>query len=176
MVSVGDKTTALKAGDTVVYSKFGIGVTDLQIKGEEFAVLKEEDILGVFPSSGATAADVGKLRPLLDRVLVQVAESKAQSKGGVLLPESAKEKPAVGTVIAVGGGKKDEPMKLAPGDKVVYFKYAGVHQKPRACPHAAAFSSPLTRSPAPPVSGDKMVDDKGTEYVVLHQNDCLGTL
>ena len=126
MVSVGDKTTALKVGDTVVYSKFGIGCTDLQIKGEEFAVLKEEDILGVFPSSGATAADVGKLRPLLDRVLVQVAESKAQSKGGVLLPESAKEKPAVGTVIAVGAGKKDEPMKLAPGDKVVYFKYAGV--------------------------------------------------
>jgi hypothetical protein len=56
VVSVGDKASALKAGDTVVYSKFGIGVTDLQIKGEEFAVLKEEDILGVFPSSGAPSA------------------------------------------------------------------------------------------------------------------------
>jgi chaperonin GroES len=91
---------------------------------------------------------VGKLRPLFDRVLVQVAESKAQTRGGVLLPESAKEKPAVGTVVAAGPGKKDEPMKLKPGDKVVYFKYAG----------------------------DKMQDDKGNEFVVLHQNDCLGTL
>ena len=54
VVSVGDKTSALKAGDTVVYSKFGIGVTDLEIKGEEYAVLKEEDIIGTFPASGAT--------------------------------------------------------------------------------------------------------------------------
>ena len=53
VVSVGDKTSALKAGDTVVYSKFGIGVTDLEIKGEEYAVLKEEDIIGTFPKSGA---------------------------------------------------------------------------------------------------------------------------
>ena len=55
VVSVGDKTSALKAGDTVVYSKFGIGVTDLEIKGEEYAVLKEEDIIGTFPKSGAPA-------------------------------------------------------------------------------------------------------------------------
>jgi chaperonin GroES len=58
-VSVGDKATALKAGDTVVYSKFGIGVTDLQIKGEEYAVLKEEDIIGTFPSSGAPTCTAG---------------------------------------------------------------------------------------------------------------------
>ena len=56
VVSVGDKTSALKAGDTVVYSKFGIGVTDLEIKGEEYAVLKEEDIIGTFPKSGAPAS------------------------------------------------------------------------------------------------------------------------
>ncbi len=91
---------------------------------------------------------MGKLKPLFDRVLVQVAEVKAATKGGVLLPESAKEKPAVGTVVAAGPGKKDEEMKLSVGDKVVYFKYAG----------------------------DKMVDDKGVEYVVLHQNDVLGRL
>jgi hypothetical protein len=53
VVSVGDKAESLKAGDTVVYSKFGIGVTDLEIKGEEYAVLKEEDIIGTFPKSGA---------------------------------------------------------------------------------------------------------------------------
>jgi hypothetical protein len=53
VVSVGDKAAALKPGDTVVYSKFGIGVTDLEIKGEEYAVLKEEDIIGTFPRSGA---------------------------------------------------------------------------------------------------------------------------
>ena len=52
-MSVGEKTSALKVGDTVVYSKFGIGVTDLEIKGEEYAVLREEDIIGTFPSSGA---------------------------------------------------------------------------------------------------------------------------
>lgn len=144
-MSLGDKATSLKVGDTVVYSKFGIGVTDLSIKGEEFAVLKEEDIIGTFPHSGATAADVASLKPLFDRVLVRVAEAKTSTKGGVLLPESAKEKPLVGVVVAVGPGKEKEPMRLAPvrhaetftgsmwltlfdawqGDKVVYFKYAG---------------------------------------------------
>jgi co-chaperonin GroES (HSP10) len=74
VVSIGDKCVSVKVGDTVVYSKFGIGVTDLEIKGEEFAVLKEEDIIGVFPTGGAaaTASDVASLRPLFDRVLVKV--------------------------------------------------------------------------------------------------------
>jgi len=148
VVSVGDKCSALKAGDTVVSSKFGIGVTDLEIRGEEYAVLKEEDIIGTFPASGASAADVGKLQPLFDRVLVRVAEAKAATKGGVLLPESAKEKPVVGTVVAAGPGKKDEPMALKAGDSVVYFKYAG----------------------------DKMMDDKGVEFIVLHASDVLGKI
>ena len=148
-MSIGDKCVSVKVGDTVVYSKFGIGVTDLEIKGEEFAVLKEEDIIGTFPTTGAaTAADVASLQPLFDRVLVKVAEAKTATKGGVLLPESAKEKPVVGEVLAVGPGKEKEDMKLVVGDKVVYFRYGG----------------------------DKMMDDKGNEYVVLHQGDVLGKL
>ena len=138
-MSIGDKCVSVKVGDTVVYSKFGIGVTDLEIKGEEFAVLKEEDIIGTFPTGGAaaTASDVATLQPLFDRVLVKVAEAKAATKGGVLLPESAKEKPVVGEVLAAGPGKEKEDMKLARGDKVVYFRYGG----------------------------DKMMDDQGAEYV-----------
>ena len=53
-MAVGDKAVSLKVGDTVVYSKFGIGVTDLIMKDAEYAVLREEDVIGTFPSSGAT--------------------------------------------------------------------------------------------------------------------------
>lgn len=123
---MGKGCKTLKVGDTVVYSKWGIGVTDLAMQGDEYAVIREMDIIGTFPSSGAracaarrlptvfsqlrpvpppvprsiahpgpapnprspgaTAADVAKLTPLFDRVLVRVAEAADTSKGGVLLP------------------------------------------------------------------------------------------
>lgn len=69
-------------------------------------------------------ADV-KLTPLADRVLVKPAEAETKTAGGIIIPDSAKEKPQRGTVVAVGNGKKDEPMTVKVGDTVLYGKYAG---------------------------------------------------
>jgi chaperonin GroES len=65
------------------------------------------------------------IKPLADRVVVkpQVAEDK--TKSGLIIPDSAKEKPQKGEVLAVGPGKKDEPTELKVGDSVLYGKYAG---------------------------------------------------
>ncbi|MEO5673953.1 MAG: co-chaperone GroES [Chitinophagales bacterium] len=65
------------------------------------------------------------LKPLADRVLVQAAEAEEKTKGGIIIPDTAKEKPQKGKVIAVGTGKKDEPMTVKSGDTVLYGKYAG---------------------------------------------------
>ena len=65
------------------------------------------------------------LKPLADRVLVQPAEAEQKTKGGIIIPDTAKEKPQKGKVIAVGTGKKDEPMTVKTGDTVLYGKYAG---------------------------------------------------
>lgn len=65
------------------------------------------------------------LKPLADRVLVQAAAAEEKTKGGIIIPDTAKEKPQKGKVIAVGGGKKDEPMTVKAGDTVLYGKYSG---------------------------------------------------
>ena len=65
------------------------------------------------------------LKPLADRVLVQPADAEEKTKGGIIIPDTAKEKPQKGKVIAVGTGKKDEPMTVKAGDTVLYGKYAG---------------------------------------------------
>lgn len=66
-----------------------------------------------------------KLQPLADRVLVEPAAAETKTAGGIIIPDTAKEKPQKGTVIAVGGGKKDEPLTVKAGDTVLYGKYAG---------------------------------------------------
>jgi len=66
-----------------------------------------------------------KLKPLADRVLVEAAAAEEKTAGGIIIPDTAKEKPQKGKVIAVGGGKKDEPMTVKVGDSVLYGKYAG---------------------------------------------------
>jgi chaperonin GroES len=66
-----------------------------------------------------------KIRPLADRVLVEAAQAEQKTAGGIIIPDTAKEKPQRGTVIAVGAGKKDEPMTVKVGDNVLYGKYAG---------------------------------------------------
>ncbi len=71
-----------------------------------------------------------KLQPLGDRVVVQPSAEEDVTKGGIILPDTAKEKPQRGTVIAVGPGRLDEegkriPMEVKKGDKVIYSKYAG---------------------------------------------------
>lgn len=68
---------------------------------------------------------MSKIQPLADRVLVQPAAAEEKTVGGIIIPDSAKEKPLRGTVLAVGNGTKDEPMILKEGDQVLYGKYAG---------------------------------------------------
>ena len=65
------------------------------------------------------------IKPLADRVLVEAKEAETKTASGLYIPDSAKEKPQQGTVVAVGNGKKDEPMELCVGDTVLYGKYAG---------------------------------------------------
>lgn len=151
VVSIGPDASELKEGATVLYSKFGIGVTDFRMGDDEYCMLKESDVIGTFPKSGASASDIKDIQPCGDRVLLLVQKAEEQTAGGVLLPEAAKEQPVVGTVVRVGPGKKDEDgelkkVGLASGDKVIYFKYAG----------------------------DKMQDDEGVDYVVIHETDILG--
>jgi chaperonin GroES len=66
-----------------------------------------------------------KVKPLADRVLVKPADAEEKTAGGIIIPDSAKEKPLKGEVIAVGNGTKDEEMLLKEGDQVLYGKYAG---------------------------------------------------
>ncbi len=68
---------------------------------------------------------MAKIQPLADRVLVQPAAAEEKTVGGIIIPDSAKEKPLRGMVLAVGNGTKDEPMILKQGDQVLYGKYAG---------------------------------------------------
>ncbi len=68
---------------------------------------------------------MSKIQPLADRVLVQPAAAEEKTIGGIIIPDSAKEKPLRGAVLAVGNGTKDEPMILKQGDQVLYGKYSG---------------------------------------------------
>ena len=65
------------------------------------------------------------MKPLADRVVVEAAAAEEKTAGGIIIPDTAKEKPQRGTVMAVGTGKKDEPMTCKVGDTVLYGKYAG---------------------------------------------------
>ncbi|MCC6182386.1 MAG: co-chaperone GroES [Bacteroidia bacterium] len=65
------------------------------------------------------------VKPLADRVLVEPAPAETKTAGGLIIPDTAKEKPMKGKVIAVGNGKKDEPMTVKVGDTVLYGKYSG---------------------------------------------------
>jgi len=70
-------------------------------------------------------AKKASITPLHDRVIVKAAAAEEMTKGGIIIPDTAKEKPQRGTVVAAGPGKKDEPMTVKPGDTVLYGKYAG---------------------------------------------------
>lgn len=65
------------------------------------------------------------IKPLADRVVIEPKQAETKTASGLYIPDSAKEKPQQGTVIAVGAGKKDEPMEVKVGDVVLYGKYAG---------------------------------------------------
>ena len=65
------------------------------------------------------------IKPLADRVLIEPAPAETKTVGGIIIPDTAKEKPLQGTIVAVGKGTKDEEMVLKEGDTVLYGKYAG---------------------------------------------------
>lgn len=66
-----------------------------------------------------------KIKPLADRVLIEPTAAEEVTMGGIIIPDTAKEKPLRGKVLAVGAGIKDEPMLLKEGDEVLFGKYAG---------------------------------------------------
>ncbi len=75
-----------------------------------------------------------KMRPLADRVVIEPLEGEEKTPGGILIPETAKEKPQQGVIVSVGPGRRDDKGKLIPmdvnaGDKVLYAKYAGTEIK-----------------------------------------------
>ena len=88
-----------------------------------------------------------KLKPLADRVLIRPAAAEEVTLGGIIIPDSAKEKPLKGTVLAVGNGTKDDPMVLKEGDKVLYGKYAGTE-----------------------------IEYEGTKYLMMRQSDVLAII
>ena len=93
-----------------------------------------------------------KIQPLGDRVLVKALEQKEMKRGGIIIPDSAKEKPQEGLIVAAGKGKTTDdgkvlPMDVKAGDKVLYGKYSGSEIK---------------------------LDDE--EYLIMHQADILGIL
>jgi chaperonin GroES len=91
-----------------------------------------------------------KFRPLYDRILVERVESEEVTKGGIILPDTAKEKPQQGKIIAVGSGKRTEdgkiiPLELKAGDTILFGKYSGSEIK-----------------------------IEGTEYLIMKEDDVLG--
>ncbi len=75
-----------------------------------------------------------KIRPLNDRIMVKRLEEEEKTKGGIIIPDSAKEKPAEGEIIAVGNGKLNDknervPLEVKPGDRVLFSKYGGTDIK-----------------------------------------------
>lgn len=93
-----------------------------------------------------------KLRPLQDRILVQRVEEETTTKGGIIIPDTAKEKPAEGKVVAVGNGKlgddgKRVPLEIKAGDRILFGKYAGTEVK-----------------------------IEGEEYLIMREDDVLGVI
>lgn len=87
------------------------------------------------------------IKPLADRVLVEPKEAETKTASGLFIPDNAKEKPQEGKVLAVGPGKKDEPMEVKVGDTVLYGKYAGTE-----------------------------VHADGKSYIIMRQSDILATI
>ncbi|KAG8376256.1 hypothetical protein BUALT_Bualt09G0044200 [Buddleja alternifolia] len=113
----------VKTGTKVVYSKYA--GTEVEFNGSNHLILKEDDIVGILDTD-----DIKDLKPLNDRVLIKVAEAETKTSGGLYLTDASKDKPSIGTVVAVGPGPLDEegkrkPLSVAPGNTVLYSKYAG---------------------------------------------------
>lgn len=68
---------------------------------------------------------MSQIKPLADRVVIEPQAAETKTAGGIIIPDNSKEKPQQGKVVAVGPGKKDEPMTVKEGDIVLYGKYSG---------------------------------------------------
>ncbi|XP_039145349.1 LOW QUALITY PROTEIN: 20 kDa chaperonin, chloroplastic [Dioscorea cayenensis subsp. rotundata] len=135
VVAVGDGRTvgnkkveiSVQSGAQVVYSKFA--GTELEFNGADHILLKEDDIVGILDTD-----DVKDLKPLGDRVLIKIVEAEDKTPAGVLLTGATKEKPPIGTIVAVGPGPLDDEGKrkalsVTPGNTVLYSKFAGTEFK-----------------------------------------------
>ncbi|XP_031090467.1 20 kDa chaperonin, chloroplastic-like [Ipomoea triloba] len=114
---------SVKVGTQIVYSKYA--GTELEFNGAKHLILKEDDIVGILDTD-----DVRDLKPLNDRVLIKVAEVEEKTSGGLLLSAASKEKPSIGTVLAVGPGPLDEEgnrksLSVSTGSTILFSKYAG---------------------------------------------------
>ena len=69
------------------------------------------------------------IQPLSDRVVVKASNAETKTSSGIIIPDTAQQKPQEGIIVAVGKGKKDEPMTVKNGDKVLYGKYSGTEIK-----------------------------------------------
>jgi len=69
------------------------------------------------------------IRPLADRVIIEASAAETKTASGIIIPDTAQEKPQEGVIVAAGNGKVDEPMTVKVGDKVLYGKYAGTEFK-----------------------------------------------
>jgi len=85
----------------------------------------QEEIISTNSKINTTMAKKLSVTPLHDRVIVKPAPAEEKTAGGIIIPDTAKEKPQRGVVIAAGPGKKDDPMSVKAGDTVLYGKYAG---------------------------------------------------
>jgi chaperonin GroES len=72
---------------------------------------------------------MSKFKPLADRVLIEASPAEEKTLSGIIIPDTAKEKPLTGKVIAIGAGKKDEPMTLKVGNSVLFGQYSGTEIK-----------------------------------------------
>ncbi|GFY83332.1 chaperonin 20 [Actinidia rufa] len=116
-------TVAPKTGSQIVYSRYA--GTEVEFSGSNHLILKEDDIVGILETD-----DVKDMKPLNDRVLIKVAVAEEKTAGGLFLTDKVKEKPSIGTVIAVGPGRLDEegnqqPLPISAGTTVLFSKYSG---------------------------------------------------
>ena len=84
VTAIGPDVKHVKTGSTVLYSRFGIGCTDLEMGDDSYIVIKEQDLIGTFPGSGATASDIPKMSPMGDRILIKPEEVSNTSAGSTL--------------------------------------------------------------------------------------------
>ncbi len=75
--------------------------------------------------SKTATVDHSNLRPFNDRVIIKADAAEQKTDGGIIIPDTAKEKPSKGTIVAIGPGRKDEPTEGKPGERVLYGKYSG---------------------------------------------------